>query len=179
MWGGKGGAPGELYIHDYFPQTVTWSCLYITNMRGEINTQQKKILLQISTNVHLSFTCFSLQLLCCCVCCMWLLVWVSSTGKDLSESLRTPSPVQPVVRTCDCVFKMNVCIFTWMDAKLSLCSACNVDTLSCECCKMVRETKRLQTYFNTTLTNLERELDKANQTFVTLQGENHFLKIFR
>ncbi|XP_032446145.1 complement C1q-like protein 4 [Xiphophorus hellerii] len=56
------------------------------------------------------------------------------------------------------------------DAVTSSASACNVDTLSCECCKMVRETKRLQTYFNTTLTNLERELDKANQTFVTLQG---------
>ncbi|XP_014916192.1 complement C1q-like protein 4 [Poecilia latipinna] len=55
-------------------------------------------------------------------------------------------------------------------AVTSSASACNVDTLSCECCKMVRETNRLQTYFSTTLTNLERELDKVNQTFVTLQG---------
>ncbi|KAM4589281.1 complement C1q-like protein 2 [Fundulus diaphanus] len=48
-------------------------------------------------------------------------------------------------------------------------SACSVDQLSCDCCKMVRETNRLQTYFNATLTNLEGELEKANQSFVTLQ----------
>ncbi|MED6272117.1 hypothetical protein CHARACLAT_027057 [Characodon lateralis] len=48
-------------------------------------------------------------------------------------------------------------------------SACSVDKLSCECCTMVRETNRLQTYFDTTLTNLEKELDKANQGFKALQ----------
>ncbi|XP_015257469.1 PREDICTED: C1q-related factor-like [Cyprinodon variegatus] len=47
--------------------------------------------------------------------------------------------------------------------------ACTVDKLSCECCKMVAETKRLKTYFDSTLTHLEMELEKANKSFATLK----------
>lgn len=62
-----------------------------------------------------------------------------------------------------------------MFAKCALYSACTVDKLSCECCKMVAETKRLKTYFDSTLTHLEMELEKANKSFATLKGEGHIL----
>lgn len=55
---------------------------------------------------------------------------------------------------------------------VSVCSACNVDQASCGCCLMLQEMNRLKTYFDTTLTDLEEDFRKTNQSLSTLKGES-------
>jgi len=51
-----------------------------------------------------------------------------------------------------------------------LCSACSTDQSSCSCCVMVQKTNRLRTHFDTTLTELENEFVKANQSLHNIKG---------
>ncbi|CAG6006646.1 complement C1q-like protein 4 [Menidia menidia] len=48
-------------------------------------------------------------------------------------------------------------------------SACSTDKSSCGCCLMVRKTNQMKTYFDTTLTELENEFMKANQSLHTMK----------
>ncbi|XP_024113940.1 cerebellin 20 [Oryzias melastigma] len=50
-------------------------------------------------------------------------------------------------------------------------NACNVDQASCGCCLMLQEMNRLKTYFDTTLTDLEEDFRKTNQSLSTLKAK--------
>ncbi|XP_061576216.1 complement C1q-like protein 2 [Cololabis saira] len=47
---------------------------------------------------------------------------------------------------------------------------CGADASSCSCCMMVREVDRLQTYFDSTLTQLERDATNTTQALETIKA---------
>uniref|UniRef100_A0A3P9LVY3 Cerebellin 20 n=1 Tax=Oryzias latipes TaxID=8090 RepID=A0A3P9LVY3_ORYLA len=50
-------------------------------------------------------------------------------------------------------------------------NACTVDQASCGCCIMLQEMNRLKTYFDTTLTDIEEDFRKTNQSLSTLKAK--------
>ncbi|XP_041851445.1 complement C1q-like protein 4 [Melanotaenia boesemani] len=55
------------------------------------------------------------------------------------------------------------------DPVLNIGSACSTDQSSCGCCFMLQETNKLKTYFDATLTELEKEYVKTNKSLHTVE----------
>lgn len=92
-------------------------------------------------------------------------------GTDPSGLLQIPTPTQAVVRNYDCTKSVCSYILCCKCVNVSLCSACSTDKFSCGCCLMVQEVNRLKTYFNKSMTELEKDFQKTKESLRVVEGK--------
>lgn len=72
----------------------------------------------------------------------------------------------------------NLCSISWvwMFVHYSLCvpAVCLLDSSSCGCCLMQRQMFRMESFFNMSLTELQRDLQRAQAALHNLRGEFTF-----